>query len=201
MQPTEIVERDLSFGPFETEVCRESVDANVRRAVLSFIREQVLPHLDGVFTHMEGRVTSHYDKPEYATRSDLRFRYYLKCTFHSPEGDETAQGELIYDPETRTCTACRVKPLRLRCLKWHPSPSLDSGPSPQRGICPRCNATVTGTLAGIAGVWQGYSKLTGEPCMGVMHEAVCLVCQLPLATFVKDSDETPSAETCVWVAR
>ena len=203
MAPLDIVKRDLLFGPFKTDSYARSVDDRLRRAILQFFQEQILPRLDGTFTRLEGGITSHYDTPDFVRRSELRVRYYLECTFHSPEGDEAARGELVYDPDSGTCVESKVKPLSVRSLKWHPPAPSASGPQPicKPGVCPRCGAPVTGALGGIVGMWDGYNPKTRTCIWGSMYQATCGACGATLLTFLDSAAEVPTAENCVWEAR
>jgi hypothetical protein len=117
LKPIEIVQRDLEFGPFSTEWYRRSVDSHLRRCIFQYFQEQILPRLHEVFTHVEGVITSHYDAPEFASRSQFQYRYFFHFAFHWPEGMEIAHGELIYDPGSRTCAESKVKPLTVSAKK------------------------------------------------------------------------------------
>ena len=117
MTRTEIIERDVSFGPFKTEHHNRTVDSRFRRSFFSFLQDRVLPSVDGNFTRAEGRLWSYYDDPKYfGPLSILRFRYFYEIGFHSPEGLETATGEIDYNPATSMFGETRIRPLHVDSL-------------------------------------------------------------------------------------
>lgn len=110
MTPTEIVQRDISFGPLKTEHHIHTMDERFRRSFLSFVEARILPQVEGQFSRVEGQVTSLYDDPKYfGPRSAVRFRYFYEFRFHSPDGVETVRGKLDYDPTTGSFTEGRQR--------------------------------------------------------------------------------------------
>lgn len=109
--PKELTERDVSFGPFKTRHHARTVDQRFRESFILFVRDHVLPFVEGAFHKVEGKVTSYYDDTKYfGPLSAVRFRYFYEIHFHSPDGSETAKGELDYDPAAATFRESRRIP-------------------------------------------------------------------------------------------
>jgi len=101
--PGEFHEHDVSFGPFKTEHHTRTVDARFRTAFIAFVRDRILPLVEGSFTRVEGKLYSNYDDPKYfGPLSVVRFRYFFELAFHSPDGMEAARGHLDYNSGAAT---------------------------------------------------------------------------------------------------
>jgi hypothetical protein len=114
--PSANIEQAIAFGPFRMPHLAEQVDHRFRQAFYSYLTQQVIPSLDGRIVRIEGRVLSHYDQPQFAELTEIRFRYYYEISLSSTAGVEEAWGELDYDPSTASWTPSRTKPPRVRTL-------------------------------------------------------------------------------------
>ena len=117
MGKSELLEQGFVFGPFKTEHHQRAVDDQFRKALIVWLVANVLPQVEGSVTRVEGRLYSHYDDQKFfGTNSILKHRYYFEISFHSPEGTETAGGELEYDRDRDTFTPTKVKPWHVKTL-------------------------------------------------------------------------------------
>lgn len=110
------VQYQIRFGPFRTAHFRKQVDARFRRAFYSYLDQQVIPSLEGDIVRIDGRVYSHYDRPQFNDLATVKHRYYYELRFHSAAGTEQAEGEVDYDPARDTWAPSRLKPPRVQTL-------------------------------------------------------------------------------------
>jgi hypothetical protein len=106
----------IKFGPFRTSHFREQGHAGFRRAFYSYLDQQVIPYLEGDIVRIDGRVYSHYDRPQFNDLAEVKHRYYYELSFHSGAGTEQAEGEVDYDPAKNTWAPSRLKPPRVQTL-------------------------------------------------------------------------------------
>jgi hypothetical protein len=111
MNRTKMLRDGISFGPFRTVHHERTVDERFRGAFLSYLENRVLGGVEGRVARVEGRVSSHYDDPKhFGPLSVVKFRYHYEIAFHSPQGVETARGDLDYDPSTVSFIETRQRP-------------------------------------------------------------------------------------------
>jgi hypothetical protein len=167
------MEHKITFGPFRMARLAEAVDDRFRQAFYSYLAQAVIPPLDGQIERIEGRVFSHYDQPEFAHLTEVRFRYYYELTLSSRQGVKEAAGEVVYDPTTASWTSSHIKPPSVRTLaeKRKIRALLDSHRfTVQRPAeCPQCHAgNVAEIIYGVPHWSEGLvaALKSGEICLG-----------------------------------
>lgn len=84
------IEQRIAFGPFQMGHLQEPVDDAMRRSFYSYLAEKVIPLLQGRITRIDGRLWSHYDRPEFAEIPAVRHRFYYEVSLVSEAGSEDA---------------------------------------------------------------------------------------------------------------
>lgn len=198
----EIILRDLRFAAFKTQELRASITEQLRAAVVTFLCDRVLPYLTVEFTRMTGSITSYYDAPEFVHRPELTCRYIFELSFHSAEGADEVDGEMVFDKVSGTCHESHIRPFGIHALK--PPPPLSAGGPPSiRGVCPKCSSAVKSVKPGRPGHWSGALErrpapyVNSLPVSGWVYAAVCETCGLELTTFKVGTDE-PDPANEVW---
>jgi hypothetical protein len=110
------IEQRVAFGPFQMRHLQEQVNDAMRRSFYSYLAEKVIPLLQGRIVRIDGRLWSHYDRPEFAGIPEVRHRYYYEVSLMSEAGSEDAWGEVDYNPQSSTFAAARIKPAGVRTL-------------------------------------------------------------------------------------
>lgn len=86
------VQYRIRFGPFRTAHFRTQVDARFRRAFYSYLDQQVIPCLEGDIVRIGGRVSSHYDQPQFNDLAEVKHRYYYELCFVSDDNPQWCCG-------------------------------------------------------------------------------------------------------------
>jgi hypothetical protein len=110
------IEQAVVFGPFQMPRLQGQVNEEMRQAFYSYLAVKVMPLLEGEVVRIDGRVFSHYDRPEFAGLAEVRHRYYYEIRLSSEAGDEEAWGEVDYHPQSATYSPSRIKPPCVRTL-------------------------------------------------------------------------------------
>jgi hypothetical protein len=180
----------ITFGPFRMPHLAEQVDDRFSKAFRSYLAEKVMPLLDGRVEQVQGRVYSHYDRPQWLQRPEFKSRYYYEINFFSPKGVEEAWGELDYHRDTATWTPSQTKPPSVRTLTFKRKARALSNSHLYRqerpAECPQCHSNrVAGIIYGVptysaalrAELDSGRSCFGGEWAWDESKQWRCLSCK------------------------
>lgn len=148
-------DKAVMFGPFQMPHLQEHVNNRLRDAFYTYLKERVIPAVEGRIMRVEGRFHSHYDRPEFASNATVRRRYYYTVDLISDEGTEDAWGELDYDPVSAALTTNHVKPPGVRILSVKRSQAecerearkfREQYAEHPKDYCPRCQSKAVATI-------------------------------------------------------
>jgi len=103
------MEQAITFGPFRMAHLQEQIDERFRQAFFDYVVTQVIPRADGRIVRVEGKVTSHYDQPQFVPLAEVRHRFFYELSLISPRGIEEALGELDFHAATASWTPSQTK--------------------------------------------------------------------------------------------